>query len=73
MRHLLFRRSYYKGISKLPPEQRVEVYDAIMRYAFNGEYSKLSPAGTALFSTIADSIDADVEKYERNKAEAARV
>lgn len=71
MRQLLFRKSYYTGISKLPPDKQVEVYDAIMRYAFNGELGALSPAAAPLFYTIAESINADVEKYER-KMEAAR-
>lgn len=64
MRQLIFRRLYYTGISKLPEKQQSEVYDAIMRYAFNGELVEVSDASKPIFATIIESVNNDIERYE---------
>ena len=69
MRHLLFRKLYYFGISKFPKEQQADIYDAVMRYAFSGEIVEVPDECKPLFSTIVESINNDVERYERKRKE----
>lgn len=65
MRQLLFRKSYYNGISELSPENQLEMYSAIMRYAFEGETVEVSKECKPLFSMIMESMNWDIAKYER--------
>ena len=69
MRQLLFRRNYYRGIAQLSPAARLEVYDAIMRYAFSGESTEVSKECAPMLSMILENIDVDFDNYERRNAE----
>ena len=57
---------YYKGVQKLPPEERGEAYEAYLEYAFYGkEYEGSNIAIQVLFASIVDSIDAATENYNK--------
>jgi hypothetical protein len=70
MRQLIFRKSYYVGIEKLPADQRLEVYDAIMKYAFTGEVVDVTKSCTPLLSMIVESISRDFDRYEQRYRES---
>lgn len=72
MKQLIFRKNYYEGISLLPDKERLEAYDAIMRYAFTGERVETSDLCVPLLSVIFFSMDADWEKYEAKKCSKRR-
>lgn len=67
MRQLIFRKSYYDALMKMTPEQRLEAYDAIMAYAFDGEEMETSAGVAPVLSIIFDSIDQDFRRYEAAK------
>lgn len=69
MRTVIFRRNYYAGLAQLEPGKRLEAYDAIMRYAFEGERTDVSPECAPVLAVIFDSIDADFRRFERKTRE----
>ena len=60
---IVFYRDWYDAISELPPEERVQAYDAVFLYAFKGETptNKLIRGITALMRS---AIDRDSERYQ---------
>lgn len=64
---MIFYESFYDAIEKLPEEQQLACYRAIMQYALKG----VEPAGTgveaALFILMRPQIDANNRKYEAGK------
>lgn len=60
---VLFYKDWYEVVKEFSPEERLQAYDAIMLYAFEGVVpaDKFIKAATALMRT---SIDRDNEKYE---------
>lgn len=65
MRQMIFRRNYYIGIDSLQPKQRLEAYDAIMKYVFDNVRVETSREIAPLIRNIFFSIDVDFEKYEK--------
>lgn len=72
MRQMIFRKNYYEGISKLPDKERLEAYEAIMKYAFTGERTATSNLCAPLLTVVFCSMDADFEKYEKKKNRSDR-
>lgn len=73
MRQMIFRKNYYSGLKKLSPDKRLEAYDAIMCYVFNGELVDISPECVPVLAVIFDSIEADFRKYEKKIKEEQQV
>ena len=69
MNTFIFRKSYYSGLTQLKPEKRLEAYEAIMRYAFDGDPVDVSPECAPVLAVIFDSVDADLRKYEQKRME----
>ena len=69
MRQMIFRKNYYLLLTMLEPEKRIEAYDAIMRYAFEGELVEVSPECKTVLTVIFDSIETDFKKYEQKMRE----
>jgi hypothetical protein len=65
VRQLLFRKNYYLGLMKLSPEKRLEAYDAIMKYAFDGEVVETSAECAPLLASVFESINLDFERYKK--------
>lgn len=72
MRQMIFRKHYYEGISKLPDKERLEAYEAIMKYAFTGERAATSDLCAPLLTVIFCSMDVDFEMYEAKKKRCER-
>lgn len=71
--NVLFFRDWYEAIKDFSPDERLNAYDAIMQYAFEGiaPTDKFIKAATAL---MLKAIDRDTSKYEmvsRKRSEAA--
>lgn len=60
-------RSYFEALIELPDEQRLNLYDAISRYALDGEEVNLKGVEKAIFLLIKPQISANITKYENGK------
>nr|DAG28389.1 MAG TPA: hypothetical protein [Caudoviricetes sp.] len=66
MRSIIIRKSYYSGIKELSPENRLEVYDAIMHSAFENtppDISTLSNEARSVAACVIDCIEADYKRF----------
>lgn len=75
--NVVFRKLWWQSIKNLPSEARLETYDAICKYAFEGIEPACDPmsAVSMALSFIKQDIDAAKEKYEdicTKRAEAGR-
>ena len=59
----VFFKSYYEAASVLPPEIRLEIYDAVCRYALYGEVDEMSDMTRAMFTLMRANLDATEKKY----------
>ena len=55
--------SYYEAIKDLPDQERLQMYDAIVRYGLYGEISDLPPVLLSLFTLIKPNIDSSKNRY----------
>lgn len=71
-RTFIFRSNYYLGLMRLEPDKRLEAYDAIMRYAFEGEQADVSQACAPMLAVIFDCIDTDFRKHEQRNGDGEK-
>lgn len=64
---IIFYRSFYESIRELPPENAVNVYNAVFQYGFYGEQNELAGIEKAIFTIIKPQLDANQRKYESGK------
>lgn len=64
---VVFYKSFYESISELPPENALNIYNSIFRYAFFDEEPEFSGIEKAIFTIIKPQIDANNRKYENGK------
>lgn len=57
MKGFTFFNSYYKGISKLSPDERLHMYDAIMAYMFDDEVPELDGTLCVIFDLVKPTLD----------------
>lgn len=69
---VIFYKDWYEAIRELSDEERMRVYDAVMRYAFDGEVpsDKFIRAATALMRSAIDRDQSKFESVSRKRAEA---
>lgn len=60
--------SYHEAIKDLPDADRLQMYDAIIRYGLYGEAVELSGVAKALFTLIKPNIDSSQTRYRAAKA-----
>ena len=61
----LFYRSFYEAMKNLPKDVKVEVFDTIMEYVFNGmnpEPDKIKPFSVSIFTLIKPVIDSSEKR-----------
>ena len=67
----VFYKDWYKAVAKMDDATRLEVYDGIMRYAFDGEVGEISPMANVALNFVLPKMLRDIERYEavvaRNK------
>lgn len=74
-RTFLFNTEWYETMKDYPAEVRLEVYDAIMRYAQSGTLSQLKPLAEMAFSFIRREMDYNRRQYDstvEKRRQAAR-
>ncbi len=59
--------SYYEAIRGLPDQERLQMYDAIVRYGLYGEIIDLPPVLLSLFTLIKPNIDSSQKRYRAAK------
>ena len=64
---LVFYRSFYESVAELSDDDRLKVYDALFKYALDGEEPSLSGAPLAIFKLMRPQVDANNRKYENGK------
>ena len=72
--NVIFYRDWYEAIAELPPEERVQAYDAVFAYAFKGETptNKLIRGITALMRASIDRNNAKYSDTSRARSEAGK-
>ncbi len=60
----LFNADWYEVLVDYPSEIRLEVYEAVIRYAVSGTLSELRPQAKMAFSFIKREIDFNQKKYD---------
>ena len=64
----VFNVAWQEVLMEYPPEVRLEVYDAIIRYVASGTLSELKPLAKMAFSFIKNEIDYNNDRYEETVA-----
>lgn len=61
----IFYRSFFETFSKLPREERLDLFEAVCNYALNDEDpGEMSGIGDAIFTLLKPQLDANTRKYE---------
>ena len=60
---LIFYRSFMESFAELPDEERLTMYDAVIKYGLDGEDPKLSGLCAALFKLVKPQLDANERRY----------
>ena len=63
-KNFVFNVSWQEVLMEYPAEVRLEVYDAVIRYAASGMLSELKPLSKMAFSFIKNEIDYNNRKYD---------
>ena len=63
-KNFVFSVSWQEVLMEYPAEVRLEVYDAVIRYAASGTLSELKPLSKMAFSFIKNEIDYNNRKYD---------
>lgn len=63
-RSFVFNVAWQEVLMEYPPEVRLEVYDAVIRYAASGTLSELKPLAKMAFSFIKKEIDFNNTRYD---------
>lgn len=61
---MVFYRSFYEGIRRLPEKSRAKLYDAVFAYGLDGEEMELDEIESAMFQLIKPQIDANNRRKE---------
>ena len=69
---VVFLPSYYEAIKDLPESDRLQMYDAILRYGLYGELIELPPALRAMLTLIKPNIDASQNRYRSAKENGSK-
>ena len=63
----VFYKSFFEAVSDLDDDIRLAYYEAIFRYALNGEESQDNPLVNAMLRLVKPQIEANNKKYENGK------
>lgn len=64
---MVFYRSFYEAIKRLPELSRAKLYDAVFAYGLDGEEIELDGIEAAMFQLIKPQIDANNRRKENGK------
>ena len=63
----VFYRSFYDAINLLPKENKLEVFEAIVRFALGFEEEKLTGTSAAIMALIKPQLEANHKRYQNGK------
>ncbi len=69
---VVFLPSYHEAIKDFPDEDRLRMYDAIIRYGLCGEIMDLPPVLRSMFALIKPTIDASQNRHRAAKANGSK-
>lgn len=69
---VVFLPSFYEAIQGLDDPERLQMYDAIIRYGLYGEILDLDPIPKAMFALVKPNIDASQNRYRAAKANGSK-
>ena len=69
---VVFLPSFHEAIQELNDSDRLQMYDAIIRYGLYGEIIELSPIPKAMFALVKPNIDASQNRYRAAKANGSK-
>lgn len=69
---VIFLPSYYEAIKELSDAERLQIFEAIVRYGLYGEVIDLSPIPKAMFALIKPNIDASKNRYRAAKVNGSK-
>lgn len=64
---IIFYRSFYESISELDNETQLDLYQAIFKFAFNGEETEFKGIPKAIFSLIKPLISANITNQKKGQ------
>lgn len=59
----VFYKSFYDSIKELDPSDQAQIYDAIFKYQFEGEETKLNGICKSIFTLIIPQLEANNKRY----------
>lgn len=65
---VVFLPSFYEAIKDLQDSERLQMYDAIVRFGLYGEVIDLSPVSKSLFTLVKPVIESSQNRYRAAKA-----
>lgn len=69
---VVFLPSFHEAIKDLQDADRLQMYDAIVRYGLYGEVLDLSPIPKAMFALVKPNIDASQNRYRAAKENGSK-
>ena len=69
---VVFLPSFHEAIQGLDDSDRLQMYDAIVRYGLYGEILDLDPIPKAMFALVKPNIDASQNRYRAAKANGSK-
>lgn len=69
---VVFYPSYYEAIKDLPDQERLGVYDAIMRYGLYGELVEMSSIVKTVFTLVKPNVDSSQNRYRAAKSNGSK-
>ena len=67
-----FFESFYGAFSDFPDEDRLELYDALMRYVFKGEEPSLDGSQATVWQLVKPNVDKSVKRSQVNTDNATK-
>ena len=63
---IIFYRSFMESFAELPDQDRLIMYDAVLKYGLYGEDPELDGVHEALFKLVKPQLDANTRRYENS-------
>ena len=62
--YVTFYRSFYEALEDLPDENRLALYDAILKYSFTEEEPQLNGIDASIWKLIKPNLDSSLQRYK---------
>lgn len=69
---VVFLPSFHEAIKDLPDEERLGVYDAVIRFGLYGEITEMSPTVKSLFALMRPVIESSQRRYQTAKLNGSK-